>query len=302
MIFVKNKTYTVRDSITGAETVRSRRVPNIPVIAAAVLVIVLLFMSVKIVPTGFTGVKTTFGQISERTLQNGINFKIPLIQKITLVNNKQQDLTFSDRVWSESKEQTVVYMEQITVTYQIAKDKSAWIYSNVSNFPKDLLSADLVSSALKASTVQIETSKVTNRSIIEPIAKQQMQAALDEKYGENTVQVVKVVINNMDFEDNYNEAIAERQIAQQQYEISAINNKTAVEKAEAEAEATRITAQAEADAELIKAEAKAKANDIISQSITDSTLKLDYIEKWDGVMPKVSGGSGIMYDVSGLTE
>lgn len=45
--------------------------------------------SLVIIPTGYTGVKSTFGQIDETTIQNGANWKIPFIQKIEKVNNKQ---------------------------------------------------------------------------------------------------------------------------------------------------------------------------------------------------------------------
>ena len=50
--------------------------------------------SLVIIPTGYTGVKSTFGQIDETTIQNGANWKIPFIQKIEKVNNKQQDIVF----------------------------------------------------------------------------------------------------------------------------------------------------------------------------------------------------------------
>ena len=55
---------------------------------------------------------------------------------------------------------------------------------------------------------------------------------MDEKYGEGTVSVLKVVINQMDFEDSYNQAIAEKSVAQQNQEKQEIENKTAIAKAE----------------------------------------------------------------------
>ena len=44
-----------------------------------------------------------------------------------------------------------------------------------------------------------------------------------------------------------------------------------------------------------EAEAIAEANNIISESITENILKKEYIDKWDGVMPKYSGdGANIL--------
>lgn len=52
-------------------------------------------MSFVIIPSGYTGVKTTFGQIAEETLPNGFNWKTPFIESIEIVNNKQQDAGFA---------------------------------------------------------------------------------------------------------------------------------------------------------------------------------------------------------------
>ncbi|MBR6229561.1 MAG: hypothetical protein IKQ97_07480, partial [Eubacterium sp.] len=54
-------------------------------------------LSFTIIPTGYTGVLSTFGQISVTTLPNGFNFRVPLAQEINLVNNKQQDMVFEDQ-------------------------------------------------------------------------------------------------------------------------------------------------------------------------------------------------------------
>lgn len=265
------------------------------------IVVLLTGTSFKIIPTGYTGVRTTFGQIDGATVQNGFNLKIPFVQSIKLVNNKQQDVTFDDRVWSETSEQTVVYAEKITVTYQISKEKSAWIFTNVSDYSNNLVNEALVASAVKTASKQCATKEVTDRGVIEPLAKQTIQASLDEKYGAGTVTVLKVVISNMDFEDSYNNAIAERQVAQQKYEIAQIENQTAVEKANAQAEATLIEAKAQAEATLVEAKAKAEANDLLAKSVTNKTLAQDYIDKWNGELPKVTS-SGNMIDISELLK
>ena len=264
------------------------------------IVVLLTGTSFKIIPTGYTGVRTTFGQIDGATVQNGFNLKIPFVQSIKLVNNKQ-DVTFDDRVWSETSEQTVVYAEKITVTYQISKEKSAWIFTNVSDYSNNLVNEALVASAVKTASKQCATKEVTDRGVIEPLAKQTIQASLDEKYGAGTVTVLKVVISNMDFEDSYNNAIAERQVAQQKYEIAQIENQTAVEKANAQAEATLIEAKAQAEATLVEAKAKAEANDLLAKSVTNKTLAQDYIDKWNGELPKVTS-SGNMIDISELLK
>ena len=75
-----------------------------------------------------------------------------------------------------------------------------------------------------------------------------LQDALDTKYEEDVVFINKVTINNLDFEETYNQAIAEKQNAQLAYERQQIENQTAIEKAEAEAQAKIIAAEGEAEA------------------------------------------------------
>ena len=266
----------------------------------AVMLIIVAVNSVKIIPTGYTGVRTTFGQISSTVVQSGLNFKIPFIQSINLVNNKQQDVTFDGTISSETSERNEVFFSGITVTYQINAEKSSWIYANVSNYKNNLVSESLVASALKTSSKTLTPTDVTSRNILEPLVKENIQASLNEKYGSEVVKINKVVINNATFDEEYNDKIAQKQQAQMAYETQQIENKTAVEKAEADATVKITQAQAEADAKLISANAEAEANKLVEESLTENILKDKTIEKWNGELPKVTGEDGMMLDITGI--
>ena len=80
---------------------------------AAVLVIVVAISSITFIPTGYTGVKITFGQIDETPAAAGLNFKIPFVQSIKKVNNKMQDTIVPDQIWAETVERTAVYFAEI---------------------------------------------------------------------------------------------------------------------------------------------------------------------------------------------
>lgn len=258
--------------------------------------------SFVVIPTGYTGVKSSFGQIQQTTLQNGLNFKIPFVQSIELVNNKQQDINFAQKnqIWGETFEKVPVYMADVTVTYQIDNEKSAWIFANVSDYRKALISESIVASALKDAAVQFAADEVTIRSNIEPVAQEALQSSLDEKYGEDVVHISKIVINDMDFEDSYNEAINQKNLAAMNQEAQTIQNQTELDKANKDAEVKRITAQAEADAKItaaqgeadaleIQSQAEAEANTRLSQSLTENVLSNKFYEKWNGELPLVMG-------------
>ena len=190
-------------------------------------------------------------------------------------------------------------------------------YANVDNYKQNALPRTLVASAMKASMVALPSNDVTNRAKIEPLAVQNLQAAIDEKYnGEPVITIINVNIDDMDFEDSYNQAIAQKQISQMNYEQQQIENERSVaaaqaeaEKkvieanaeadkkritAEADAEQARIAAQAEADAIKAVADAQAEANRKLAESVTDALIEYEKVKSWDGKLPKVTDGNSLI--------
>ena len=281
----------------GMEAVISKA--GVLLVVVGLIVAVVVSQTFTIIPTGYTGVMTTFGQIDEnKVLTNGFNGKMPFVQSIKTVNNKQTDVALSTggtKIWGESSDKVQVYMADVTVTYQINPEKSSWIFANVSD-TKDLIQYELVASSLKDSSASLLTKEVTLRNKIEPVAKENVQKALDEKYGKSTLVVLKVVINDMNFEDSYNEQISKKNDAEMKQQTQAITNKTNIDKAEANKKV-----------KLTNAEATKEANQLLEKSITDKALQQQMIEllnkKWNGKFPQVVGGdNGFMLDVSKMIE
>ena len=266
---------------------------------AAVLIVVLLFSSVTFIPTGYTGVKIALGQISETPVMSGPAFKIPFIQSIKKVNNKLQDTTIKDKIWAETKERTAVYFEGVTVSFQITPEMSAWLYANVADHD-NLINLGLVSSAVKTVAKQSPVVDVTDRAKVEPEIAIALQHSVNGKYGEGVLIITKVVVADIDYEEDYQAAVAAKQKAQLQYEKQQIENQKAIEKAEADAKAKIKKAEGEAEAKRIAAEAEAEANKKIAQSLNDKVLSNKFYEKWDGVLPKVTGDASVMLPSSVL--
>ena len=270
------------------------RFVNCKVIAVAVALVTAV-NCVSIVPTGYTGVRTTFGQIASETMPNGLNLKLPYIQKVNLINNKQQDKDFaSNQVWGETKDQVQVYAQNAVVSYRLNPEKSAYLYTNFSDID-NIIGEVMFDSAFKQAASMLGPSEATKRDKIEPATQEKLQQLVDEKYGENTVTISLVVINQMDFSNDYNQVIADKNAAQQKQEQQAIENQTNVAKATADAEVARTTAQGKADAAKIEAEGKAEANKILNNSVTENTLKQDMISKWNGELPKVVSDTGNVF-------
>lgn len=263
-------------------------------IPAILLLVIVLVTSMTIIPTGYTGVKTSFGQVQEETIPSGrLIFTVPFVESIHKVNNKQQDKTVEAQVWGEALDKTPVYAADITVTYQIMPERSVWIYANVSD-TKNLVTDSLVSSAVKSAMVELGPEEVTNRAKIEPLVQEKLNTSLEQKYGEETVYINKVTINDMDFEDAYNEAIQQRSIAQQKAQQQEIENAAAIAKAEADKRVVITNAEAEAEKAAITADAQAEANRKIAESLSEELIEYQKIQKWDGKLPTVTGGNSLV--------
>ena len=72
---------------------------------------------------------------------------------------------------------------------------------------------------------------------------------------------------------------------------AAIQSENELRQAEAEAKKNVARATGDANARMMRAEAEAKANKLIALSITPELVRYLSVTKWDGVLPKVTGGA-----------
>ena len=83
---------------------------------------------------------------------------------------------------------------------------------------------------------------------------------------------------------------------------SALKAKNKVAEAEAEAKIKIAEAKGAAEAMQIKADAEAYYNSKIAASLSQYIVQEDWIEKWDGHLPTVASGSGMILDLKDLKK
>jgi len=94
---------------------------------AALFIVIMLLCSFTKVPTGHTGVITTFGKVADYTLDSGIHFKAPWQKVIKMDNRIQKHSVDLSCFSSDIQEVTVKY----TVNYQISKADAITIYATI---------------------------------------------------------------------------------------------------------------------------------------------------------------------------
>lgn len=263
-------------------------------IIAGTLGVILLGSMTTSVAAGHTGVVVTLGKVSDRTLTEGFHFKAPFVQEVIEVSNKIQ--VHEGEAPAVSKDlQTVSSV--IAVNYRIASAESANIYRNIGPDYESVVLTPALQESVKSVTAKYTAEQlITERTAVG----EQIKELLASKVTEYGIQIEKFNIVNFDFSSEFNAAIEQKQVAEQNLLKTKTEQEQAIVIAEAEAKKKVIAAEAEADAILKKAQAQADANELINNSLTELVLENKMLEKWDGAVPRVTGSdSSLLLDISG---
>ncbi len=256
-----------------------------------VLVIALLGGSVVVVEAGQTGVVLTFGKVSPIVLQEGIHLKVPFAQRVITINNRIVKTEVTTEAFSKDL-QTVSTV--IAVNYHINKSASAEIYKQIGLGYDDVLVVPAINEVLKAVTANYTAQQlVSSRGEVSILLDENLNNKLNE-YG---VLVDDLNIINWDFTEEYISAIEAKQVAEQNLIKTRTEQEQALVIANTEAQKQVIAAQAEANKIKLLADATAESNHTIAESLSDLLLRYETLQKWDGQLPKVTGGGSTLIDI-----
>ena len=83
---------------------------------------VTIIKSFTTIPTGYVGVKTRFGQVQDTVIQEGLNFKMPYVEKIVKIDCKTQKCEYE--MEASSKDLQKVSNIKVAVNYNVDKSKA----------------------------------------------------------------------------------------------------------------------------------------------------------------------------------
>lgn len=228
--------------------------------------IITLFSSFQTIKSGEVGLKVRFGKIVNTKLDEGLNLKVPFIEKIVTVNIKVQKTELETE--SSSKDLQTIATD-IAVNYRIESEKATNLYRTVGNNYQTTVLDPAIKESIKAVIAQYTAAEViTSRSEVSEKCKEELGKKV-EKYG---IVIDNFNITNLTFSEEYSKAIEEKQVAEQKLE----------------------KARLEAEAKLVEAQATKKANDLMKESLTNEIITKEFIEKWDGKLPETYAGKDIL--------
>ena len=253
---------------------------NIIIAIPVFIIIILLLASFTTIKSGEVGIRIRFGKVVNKATTEGINYKVPFIEKIEKMNIKVQKIEV--KTSSSSKDLQEVDMS-LAVNYQINKNNAVQLYKNVGTGYREIVLEPAIEESIKAVTSQYTAEElITHRSDVSSKCMEVLSKKVD-KYG---LSVSDFNITNFNFSEEFDKAIEEKQVAEQ---------KVLTAKQELEKE------KIEAQKKIVKAEAEKKANEMKQQTLTDNIIKEKFIEKWNGELPKATNGNSI-FDISSLLK
>lgn len=280
----------------------SAAIPIVIVVGLVIGIVGTVFASITSIPTGYTGIITTFGRVEDKTLDSGFNMKAPW-QKIIKMDNRIQKINISLSAFSSDLQQVDV---SYTLNYQIDKENAMNIYRSIGEkYYEVVIQPNILESFKVVAARYTAEDLIANRD--------ELAAKVEELLSENlngyNIKVASTAIEDMDFSDKFTNAVEDKQVAAQNALKAQIEQEQRTMEKEAEANRSIIDAntaaevakiQAEADLEVTKIQAdaaeyagqkEAAKNKAIAESLTPELVDYYYIDRWDGQLPSSYVGS-----------
>jgi len=255
-----------------------------------ILFIIFIFFwgSFAIVPAGHRGVVLWWGSVEKRVMGEGLNFKVPITESVIRVDVRVQPHPFKE-IDAASKE------------YQMVKLTGMMNFHIDPSYVNDLyqkVGLDFANKVIDPAFNDFVKEVVPIYQITEILPKrEEIRKRAMTKLGDNLsryhIIVDDIYFANIRFSPEYEKAVEAKQVAQQQVETQ----RQVLAQREIEAHQKVATAKGEAESILVVAQGQAKANESLARSISPILVEYKGIEKWNGILPQVSGGAVPFIDI-----
>lgn len=248
-------------------------------ILLAVVILISWLNPFVVINAGHRGVITTFGKVDKVVLEEGLHFRIPIMQQVREINVQIQKSEGDGDAASRDLQQVHT---KIALNYHLIPDRVPETFQLVGdlNSVGDRIIVPAVQEAFKATTAKYTAEELISKR---PEVRDQISQFMKERLLRHGIAIDEFSIVNFRFSESFNQAIEAKTTAEQL-------------KLKAERDLDRI--KVEAEQKIASAKAEAESLRLQKQEITADLLKLREIEnqrlaleKWNGQLPQVTGGS-----------
>ena len=246
------------------------------ILAVVILILVLVWSSFVSVGPGDRGVLMTFGSVNQSVLIPGLHMKIPFAQTVKQMDVQIQKSQTKETAASRDLQDVTT---EVAVNWAINPVDAAWVYQHLGDEGQltEKVITPVVSNAVKAVAAHYDAEQlVEKRDEVRDAIQKQIVAGL----AQYKVQVQGVNITNFQFSPDYAKAIEAKQVAQQRAQ-------------QATYDLARIKVQAQQ--EIAQAQGQSQAQKLLQSTLTPEIIRLRAVDKWNGVLPKVTGNGAIPF-------
>ncbi len=278
-------------------------------VAGIVLLLLLVIVGMNsffTISEGFVAAVYTFNRLESVETATGVHFKVPFVQDVTQIDVREQSIEVPQNAYTRDT-QTVENLV-VKVNYSLNVSQIAQIIqeTGVSFVYDKIIEPNVLSITRNTIGQYAADALIENRAEIA----QAIQSQLDSIFASKGVTLSAFTIQNIDFEDSFEEAVR-RKVEAEQKALEAQNQtrekeelgKQQVIAAQAEADAIKAKAEAEAYSIRTKAEAEAYAVEVINDQLMGNPDYIQYLYAigWNGQLPMVQGeGASPIIDIRGL--
>ena len=252
------------------------------IIITVVSVLFLLFFKPWVqVGAGERGIVLNFGAVQDVVLNEGIHFRIPIVQTIIPMDVKIQKAN-TDAASSSSDLQDVDL--SVALNYHIIPDKANLVYQTIGLSFKERIIDPAIQEVMKAVSARYTAEELITKR---PAVSSEMQEALTDRLLVSNISVDAFSIISFSFSQTFTDAIEAKQTAEQ----NALKAKRDLDRIKVEAQQTIAAATAEAEA--LRLQKMNISPDLIELRKIEANLKA--IEKWNGILPTVTGAGAVPF-------
>ncbi|WP_339707475.1 prohibitin family protein [Algoriphagus aquimarinus] len=251
------------------------------IILGVLVVLLFVFKPWVQVGAGQRGIVQNFGAVQDKVLSEGIHFKMPVVQTVILMDVKIQKV-LTDAASSSSDLQDVDM--SVALNYHVIPDAANLVYQTIGIQFKERIIDPAIQEVMKAVSARYTAEELITKR---PAVSSEMKEALKARLLESNIAVDAFSIMDFSFSQTFTDAIEAKQTAEQ----NALKAKRDLDRIKVEAEQTIAAATAEAEA--LRLQKMNISPDLIELRKIEANLKA--IEKWNGILPEVTGAGAIPF-------
>ena len=251
------------------------------IIGGLIFFLVFAFKPWAQVGAGERGIVLNFGAVENTVLGEGIHFRVPVMQTVIIMDVQiQKAITDAGAASSDLQDVDL----SVALNYHIIPDKANIVYQSIGVEFKERIIDPAIQEVMKAVTARYTAEELITKR---PAVSAEMKEALTQRMLESNIAVDAFSIVSFSFSQTFTDAIEAKQTAEQ----NALKAKRDLDRIRVEAEQTIAAATAEAEA--LRLQKMNISPDLIELRKIEANLKA--IEKWNGVLPEVTGAGAVPF-------